>query len=97
MRTGLLKTKTAGRFVAQKVNKMSGRASLGHAVLQARDLVGDEPFAVMLSDDIIDAETPGLKQLLDVYEKYDAPAGHMAELTVLENAAAVVSKRHCAG
>lgn len=46
---------------------------LGHAVLQARDLVGDEPFAVMLSDDIIDSETPGLKQLLDVYEKYDAP------------------------
>jgi UTP--glucose-1-phosphate uridylyltransferase len=46
---------------------------LGHAVLQARDLVGDEPFAVMLSDDIIDAETPGLKQLLNVYEKYDAP------------------------
>jgi UTP--glucose-1-phosphate uridylyltransferase len=46
---------------------------LGHAVLQARDLVGDEPFAVMLSDDIIDSDTPGLKQLLDVYEKYDAP------------------------
>jgi UTP--glucose-1-phosphate uridylyltransferase len=42
-------------------------------VLQARDLVGDEPFAVMLSDDIIDAEVPALKQLLDVYEKYDAP------------------------
>jgi UTP--glucose-1-phosphate uridylyltransferase len=46
---------------------------LGHAVLQARDLVGDEPFAVMLSDDIIDSKTPALKQLLDVYEKYDAP------------------------
>jgi len=46
---------------------------LGHAVLQARDLVGDEPFAVILSDDIIDSETPALKQLLDVYEKYDAP------------------------
>jgi UTP--glucose-1-phosphate uridylyltransferase len=46
---------------------------LGHAVLQARDLVGDEPFAVMLSDDIIDAETPGLRQLLDVHDKYDAP------------------------
>jgi len=46
---------------------------LGHAVLQARDLVGDEPFAVMLSDDIIDAEIPALRQLLDVYEKYDAP------------------------
>jgi UTP--glucose-1-phosphate uridylyltransferase len=46
---------------------------LGHAVLQARDLVGDEPFAVMLSDDIIDAETPALRQLLDVHEKYNAP------------------------
>jgi UTP--glucose-1-phosphate uridylyltransferase len=46
---------------------------LGHAVLQAEDSVGDEPFAVMLSDDIIDSETPGLRQLLDVYEKYDAP------------------------
>jgi UTP--glucose-1-phosphate uridylyltransferase len=46
---------------------------LGHAVLQARDLVGDEPFAVMLSDDIVDSETPALRQLLDVYEKYDAP------------------------
>src|SRR3977135_1919954 len=46
---------------------------LGHAVLQARDLVGDEPFAVMLSDDIIDSQVPALKQLLDVYEKYDAP------------------------
>jgi UTP--glucose-1-phosphate uridylyltransferase len=47
---------------------------LGHAVLQARDLVGEEPFAVMLSDDIIDSEEPALRQLLDVYEKYSAPA-----------------------
>jgi UTP--glucose-1-phosphate uridylyltransferase len=46
---------------------------LGHAVLQARDLVGDQPFAVMLSDDIIDSETPALRQLLDVYEKFGAP------------------------
>lgn len=46
---------------------------LGHAILQARDSVGNEPFAVLLSDDIIDSETPALKQLLDVYEKYDAP------------------------
>ncbi|MEP6922108.1 MAG: UTP--glucose-1-phosphate uridylyltransferase GalU [bacterium] len=46
---------------------------LGHAVLQARDSVGNEPFAVLLSDDIIDSEKPALKQLLDVYEKYDAP------------------------
>jgi UTP--glucose-1-phosphate uridylyltransferase len=46
---------------------------LGHAVLQARDLVGNEPFAVMLSDDIVDSETPALRQLLEIYEKYDAP------------------------
>lgn len=46
---------------------------LGHAILQARDMVGDEPFAVVLSDDIIDSKTPALRQLLDVYEKYDAP------------------------
>jgi UTP--glucose-1-phosphate uridylyltransferase len=46
---------------------------LGHAILQARDLVSDEPFAVILSDDVIDSKTPALRQLLDVYEKYDAP------------------------
>ena len=46
---------------------------LGHAVLQAKDWICDEPFAVMLSDDIIDSEVPGLKQLIDVYEKYEAP------------------------
>ncbi|MGB7921622.1 MAG: UTP--glucose-1-phosphate uridylyltransferase GalU [Pyrinomonadaceae bacterium] len=46
---------------------------LGHAVLQARDFVEGEPFAVMLADDIVDAETPALRQMIDVYEKYDAP------------------------
>jgi UTP--glucose-1-phosphate uridylyltransferase len=46
---------------------------LGHAVLQARDLVGNEPFAVMLSDDIIDSKVPALQQLINVYEEFDAP------------------------
>ena len=46
---------------------------LGHAIFQARDFVEEEPFAVLLSDDIVDAETPALRQMLDVYEKYDAP------------------------
>lgn len=54
---------------------------LGHAILQARDCVGDEPFAVMLSDDIIDSETPALKQLIDVYEKYDAPVVGTMQVT----------------
>jgi UTP--glucose-1-phosphate uridylyltransferase len=37
---------------------------LGHAVLMARDLVGDEPFAVILPDDVIDAKVPCLKQMI---------------------------------
>ncbi len=48
---------------------------LGHAVLRARELVGDEPFSVILSDDVIDAEVPCLRQLLDVYEFYGAQRG----------------------
>lgn len=42
---------------------------LGHAVLMARDLVGDEPFAVILPDDVIDAPTPCLRQMMDVFEQ----------------------------
>jgi UTP--glucose-1-phosphate uridylyltransferase len=42
---------------------------LGHAVLMARDLVGDEPFAVVLGDDIFHAEPPALKQMADVFER----------------------------
>lgn len=45
---------------------------LGHAVLRAKDLVGDEPFAVLLSDDVIASKTPCVRQLVDVYEKYSA-------------------------
>jgi len=46
---------------------------LGHAVLVARDLVGDEPFAVMLGDDIIDSRTPCMKQMVQVFDKYQGP------------------------
>ena len=53
---------------------------LGHAVLMARELVGDEPFAVMLGDDIIHAQTPCLRQMLDVYEAYSAPIVAIEEI-----------------
>jgi UTP--glucose-1-phosphate uridylyltransferase len=43
---------------------------LGHAVLRAKDLVGPEPFAVVLSDDVIDAPVPCLRQLLDIYDYF---------------------------
>ena len=42
---------------------------LGHAVLQARELVGNEPFAVLLADDVIDADPPALKQMMDVFQE----------------------------
>ncbi len=42
---------------------------LGHAVLCAKEFVGDEPFAVLLPDDVIDAEPPCLKQMIDVFEE----------------------------
>jgi UTP--glucose-1-phosphate uridylyltransferase len=53
---------------------------LGHAVLRARELVGREPFAVILSDDLIDSEVPALRQLLDVYEFYAAPVIALMEV-----------------
>jgi UTP--glucose-1-phosphate uridylyltransferase len=46
---------------------------LGHAVLCAREMVGGEPFATVLADDVIDAETPCIRQLLDIYEFFSAP------------------------
>src|SRR5271157_5567149 len=42
---------------------------LGHAVLMAKELVGNEPFAVVLADDIIDAEVPCLKQMIEIYNE----------------------------
>jgi len=45
---------------------------LGHAVLTAKRVVGDEAFAVLLGDDIIDAKVPVLKQMMEVYERYPA-------------------------
>lgn len=51
-------------YIRQKEPK-----GLGHAVWCARNFIGDEPFAVLLGDDIVQAEKPGLRQLMDEYEK----------------------------
>jgi UTP--glucose-1-phosphate uridylyltransferase len=45
---------------------------LGHAVLMARELVGNEPFAVLLADDVIDSPKPVLKQMMEVFEETQA-------------------------
>jgi UTP--glucose-1-phosphate uridylyltransferase len=46
---------------------------LGHAVLVTKELVGDEPFAVILADDVIDANPPAVKQMINVFEKVGGP------------------------
>ncbi|MCY8513187.1 UTP--glucose-1-phosphate uridylyltransferase GalU [Bacillus atrophaeus] len=51
-------------YIRQKEPK-----GLGHAVWCARNFIGDEPFAVLLGDDIVQAETPGLRQLMDEYDR----------------------------
>jgi UTP--glucose-1-phosphate uridylyltransferase len=61
------------RRIAEMIEVVSVRQKvplgLGHAVLCARDLVGDEPFAVMLADDLVDSEVPCVKQLVDIYNR----------------------------
>ena len=46
---------------------------LGHAVLMAKEPAADEPFAVILPDDVIDADPPALRQMIDVFEEVDGP------------------------
>jgi len=53
---------------------------LGHAILQAKSLVGDEPFAVLLADDVIDSERPALRQMIDVFERRGNPVLALCEV-----------------
>lgn len=52
-------------YIRQKEPK-----GLGHAILCAKTFVGNEPFAVMLGDDVVDSDVPCLKQLIDIYNEY---------------------------
>lgn len=58
-----------GEMVKVSYTRQKEPLGLGHAVLVAKDLVGDEPFAVLLGDVLIPGENPATKQLVDVYEK----------------------------
>ncbi|MCO7040184.1 UTP--glucose-1-phosphate uridylyltransferase GalU [Staphylococcus lugdunensis] len=51
-------------YVRQKEQK-----GLGHAIYSARQFIGDEPFAVLLGDDIVESDTPAIKQLMDAYDE----------------------------
>ena len=46
---------------------------LGHAILCARHLIGDEPFAVLLGDDILEAKVPAIGQMMQIYRQYEGP------------------------
>ena len=46
---------------------------LGHAIYQAKDFVGEEPFAALLADDVVDAQKPALLQMTEVFDKYQSP------------------------
>ena len=71
------KNKTALLEIARAVSKLakvtftrqSEPLGLGHAVLMAKELVGDEPFAVLLPDDIVDADVPCMQQMVEAYNE----------------------------
>ncbi len=73
-RTGKLALRDQMRAIAKMANLVTVRQQeplgLGHAVLCAKDLVGDEPFVVMLGDDVIDAAVPAARQLADCHQRH---------------------------
>jgi len=77
-KTGKLDELKAARYPAEMANiilvRQKETKGLGHAVWRAKEFVGDEPFAVLLGDDIMVGEVPVTKQLIDAAEKYKASA-----------------------
>lgn len=81
---------TGKKKLLEEVNKLShvnfayirqrAALGLGHAILCARPFVGDEPFAVILSDDIIDPEYPLLREMIGYYEELDCPIVALEEV-----------------
>jgi len=69
----LAQIKTISELASVSYVRQKEPLGLGHAILCARALVGDEPFGVFLGDDIIVSETPCMRQLLDVYARYAGP------------------------
>jgi len=69
----LEEVRNVSRLVKFSSVRQAEPLGLGHAVLMAKSLVGDEPFAVVLGDDIFDADPPALKQMADVFAQANAP------------------------
>lgn len=70
-KTDLLKmVRDISNLVRFSYTRQKEALGLGHAILCAKDLVGDEPFAVFLGDDIIDSKVPTMEQMIAVYKKH---------------------------
>lgn len=82
------KDKTSMLATVRKISDMINVAyvrqkealGLGHAVLRARELIGQEPFAVVLSDDVIEAKRPCLRQLIDIHDYFGASVVALMEV-----------------
>ena len=69
----LAQIKTISELASVSYVRQKEPLGLGHAILCARPLVGDEPFGVFLGDDIIVSRVPCMRQLLDVFERHGGP------------------------
>jgi UTP--glucose-1-phosphate uridylyltransferase len=69
----LAQIKTVSELASVSYVRQKEPRGLGHAILCARSLVGEEPFAVFLCDDVIASATPCMRQILDVFERYGGP------------------------
>lgn len=77
-------------YIRQKEPK-----GLGHAILCAKTFVGNEPFAVMLGDDVVDAEVPCLKQMISIYNEYKTSVLGVQEVNRYDvNKYGIVANKH---
>jgi UTP--glucose-1-phosphate uridylyltransferase len=84
-KSGLLKmVRAVSEMVHLAYVRQKEALGLGHAILMARDLMNDEPFAVLLGDDVIVADVPCIRQLMDVYTKYESSVVALMEVPAEE-------------
>jgi UTP--glucose-1-phosphate uridylyltransferase len=84
-KSGLLKlVRAVSEMVHLAYVRQKEALGLGHAILMARDLMNDEPFAVLLGDDVIVADVPCIRQLMDVYTRYESSVVALMEVPVEE-------------
>jgi UTP--glucose-1-phosphate uridylyltransferase len=86
------------RSVSDMVNiayvRQKEALGLGHAILVARNLIGDEAFAVLLGDDVIEAETPCIKQMIEVHNRYKVSVVAIMEVPMEDTGRYGIIKGH---